>query len=226
MLFISITLELWQDAKRQRQDQAENQMKAQLLNQDEHAFETVPWSELKVGQIVRVEQNQRFPADLILLKSSNPNGAAYVETIGLDGEPNLKYKEAIRDMQDAILSPADAGTINGHIKADLPNDSLYNFDGLMTIRVKNLEENYKYALNYQQLLLRGTSLRTTHWIYGIVVYTGHETKMHQHYRQLKPRSQKISRMTRHLNFFVKCLIALQITLALYATYAEVEFEQG
>lgn len=105
-----------------------------------------------------------------------------METVGLDGEPNLKHKAAIRDMQDAILSPQDASTINGHIKCDLPDDSLYNFDGTMTIKVKNLDESYKYCLKYNQLLLRGTSLKTTQWVYGIVVYTGHETKMHQHYR--------------------------------------------
>jgi magnesium-transporting ATPase (P-type) len=54
--------------------------------------------------VVKVTENQRFPADLILLKSSNPNGIAYVETLTLDGETNLKHKSAIRDMQDAILS--------------------------------------------------------------------------------------------------------------------------
>jgi phospholipid-transporting ATPase len=101
-----------------------------------------------------------------------------VETIGLDGEPNLKHKASIRDMQDAILSPQDASTINGHIKCDQPNDSLYSFDGVMTIRVKNSEDTYKYPLGYNQLLMRGTSLRSTQWVYGIVVYTGHETRMH------------------------------------------------
>lgn len=74
---------------------------------------------------------------MILLKSSNSNGIAYVETIKLDGETNLKHKAAIRDMQDAILSEADAGQINGHIYCDNPNEFLYSFDALMTIKVKN-----------------------------------------------------------------------------------------
>ena len=95
-----------------------------------------------------MNQNERFPADLILLKSSNPNGIAYVETHSLDGETNLKHKSAIRDMQDAILSEADASTINGHIYCDHPNDFLYSFDGLMTIKVKNSQDNYKYPLDY------------------------------------------------------------------------------
>lgn len=112
-------------------------MRTQRIEQKEHGFIDDTWENLKVGMVVKVTENQRFPADLILLKSSNPNGIAYVETLTLDGETNLKHKSAIRDMQDAILSPSDASTINGHIYCDYPNDFLYNFDGLMTIKVKN-----------------------------------------------------------------------------------------
>ena len=130
--------------------------------------------------MIKVQENERFPADLILLKASNSNGIAYVDTLSLDGETNLKHKSAIRDMQDAILSEADASTINGHIFCDQPDDYLYNFDGLMTIKVKNSQSTYKYPLDYNQLLLRGTTLQATQWIYGIVVYTGKETKMQMH----------------------------------------------
>jgi magnesium-transporting ATPase (P-type) len=99
-------------------------------------------------------------------------------------------------MQDAILSPADASTINGHIYCDYPDDHMYNFDALMTIKVKNSQSSYKYALDYNQILLRGSSLKTTHWIYGIVVYTGKETKIKQNEAQKntdKP-PKKLTRM--------------------------------
>jgi len=49
----------------------------------------------------------------------------------------------------------------------------------MTIKVKNNEQCYKYPLNYKNFLLRGSSLKSTHWVYGIVVYTGKESKMKQ-----------------------------------------------
>ena len=116
------------------------------------------WGSLQVGQVIKVKQNERFPADLILLKSSNSSGIAYVETTRLDGETNLKHKAAIRDMQDAILSESDASQINGNIYCDHPNSFIYNFDALMTIKVKNSANSYKYTLDYNQLLLRGTSL--------------------------------------------------------------------
>lgn len=35
-----------------------------------------------------------FPADLILLSSSFPNGSAFIETASLDGEKNYKPRNA------------------------------------------------------------------------------------------------------------------------------------
>ena len=69
----------------------------------------------------------------MLLKSSEPSGIAYVETVNLDGETNLKHKVAIQDMQDAILSPSDCSTIDGTVYCDRPNDQLYYFEGVMSL---------------------------------------------------------------------------------------------
>ena len=40
-----------------------------------------------------------------------------------------------------------------------------------------LAENDPISLNENQILLRGSSLRNTDWIYGVVIYTGHDTKV-------------------------------------------------
>lgn len=48
-------------------------------------FEEVPWSEIIVGDVCLVEQDQTFPADLLILSSSDQGGNAYIETASLDG---------------------------------------------------------------------------------------------------------------------------------------------
>ena len=58
------------------------------------SFVNKPWKDL-VGGIVKVEKDQYFPSDLLLLSSSYDDGLCYVETMNLDGETNLKLKRCL-----------------------------------------------------------------------------------------------------------------------------------
>lgn len=55
------------------------------------------WSKVLIGDIVRVTQEDFFPADLILLASSTDGGIAFIETASLDGEKNLKPRNAFSE---------------------------------------------------------------------------------------------------------------------------------
>jgi len=46
--------------------------------------------------LVKVLDDQFFPADLIVLKTTDPQGGLYIETKNLDGETNLKSKKVQR----------------------------------------------------------------------------------------------------------------------------------
>lgn len=43
-----------------------------------------------VGDLLKLTENEFIPADVLCLKSSNPMGLAFVNTMNLDGEINLK----------------------------------------------------------------------------------------------------------------------------------------
>lgn len=62
------------------------------LNEKEEILEEVKWQNLYVGDIVKVHKDEYFPADLLILESSDNRGQAFVETKNLDGETNLKAK--------------------------------------------------------------------------------------------------------------------------------------
>ena len=55
----------------------------------------VKWDLIKVGTLARVDKDTEFPADMFILKSSRDSGAAYVDTLNLDGESNLKEKLSV-----------------------------------------------------------------------------------------------------------------------------------
>lgn len=60
-----------------------------------------------IGDTVRVNRDEHIPADLLLLSSSGGT-TAYVDTRNLDGETNLKVKDAFRATRalkvDQVLS--------------------------------------------------------------------------------------------------------------------------
>ena len=47
---------------------------------------------------MRVGEDKFFPADMIMLNSSEPQGSFLVETKNLDGETNLKVKLVAKDL--------------------------------------------------------------------------------------------------------------------------------
>ena len=73
-----------------------------------------------MGEVLRVVANETLPCDMVLLSTSDPTGVAYVQTINLDGESNLKTRYA---KQETMPTPAEA--LAGVIKCERPNRNLY-----------------------------------------------------------------------------------------------------
>lgn len=64
----------------------------------------VKWKEMEVGDIVHLSCNEMIPADVLILRTSDPNGLCYIETMNLDGESNLKQRQVIRDYVDKAIN--------------------------------------------------------------------------------------------------------------------------
>ncbi|URE48277.1 E1-E2 ATPase [Musa troglodytarum] len=157
-----------EDWRRYQQDLEVNNRKVKIHRGD-GTFEFTEWKNLRVGDIVKVEKDNFFPADLVMLASGYDDGLCYVETMNLDGETNLKLKQAL-DATSGLQADSGFQNFKAIIKCEDPNASLYTFVGTMEY------EEQQYPLSPQQLLLRDSKLRNTDYIYGVVVFTGHDTK--------------------------------------------------
>ncbi|KAG4305692.1 hypothetical protein PORY_000602 [Pneumocystis oryctolagi] len=172
VLLISAFKELIEDFKRRSQNAELNQSKTYAF--EKKSFVLRKWIDLCVGDIVRVESGQIFPADLVLISSSEPEGLCYIETSNLDGETNLKIKQSLPETS-SFISHKKLSQLSGEIHSEHPNNNLYVYNA--SIIINNNVEKKELPLTADQLLLRGAFLRNTAWIYGVVVFTGHETKL-------------------------------------------------
>nr|XP_034359017.1 phospholipid-transporting ATPase FetA-like [Arvicanthis niloticus] len=159
------------DVKRHQSDQQVNNRSVLILANGR--VEEDKWRNVQVGDIIKLESDRPVTADVLLLSSSEPYGLTYIETADLDGETNLKVKQAISatcDMEDnlELLS-----AFNGEVRCEPPNNKLDKFSGTLSYLGDT------YLLDSERLLLRGCIIRNTDWCYGLVVYTGPDTKLMQ-----------------------------------------------
>ena len=92
------------------------------------------------------------------------------------------------------------------------------------MQVQNSTYAYKYPLSYNQFMLRGSSLKITQWVYGIVVYTGQETKIKQN--DNKKSKLKKSKMEKQMNMQILGIFILQFLLACVGAAMSQVFDQN
>ncbi|TYJ25658.1 hypothetical protein E1A91_A07G064500v1 [Gossypium mustelinum] len=192
-----------EDWRRKKQDTEVNNRKVKM-HQSDGIFEPTKWMDLKVGDIVKVEKDEFFPADLILLSSSYEEAICYVETMNLDGETNLKLKQA-SDVTSSLHDDASFQDFKATIRCEDPNANLYSFVGSLELG------DEQYPLSPQQLLLRDSKLRNTDYIFGVVIFTGRDTKVIQNSTEPPSKRSKIEkRMDNIVYFLFAVLVGLSI----------------
>lgn len=126
MLAITIGKEAYDDYQRYLRDVTANSTRYKVIDKTGLALgpssQSVPLaslptravasSNLRVGDLVLIEKNQRVPADCVLLRTSDSSGTCFVRTDQLDGETDWKLRVAVERTQglpdEGLLLDLDA----------------------------------------------------------------------------------------------------------------------
>jgi len=165
VLFVTAIKDGYEDWRRHRSDRKENNREAEVLQYGK--FRPKKWKKIRAGEVVKICADESIPCDIVLLGSSDPNGIAYIQTMNLDGESNLKTRYA---RQETIPMVWGEGSYSGMIRCEQPNRNIYEFTATMEYNGQRI------PLGQSNIILRGCQLKNTDWIVGVVVYAGQETK--------------------------------------------------
>lgn len=191
------------------------------VHQHNGVFDYTVWKNLRVGDIVKVEKDEFFPADLLLLSSSYDDAICYVETMNLDGETNLKLKQAL-EVTSNLHEDSNFRDFKATVKCEDPNANLYAFIGSMEF------EEQTYPLSPQQVLLRDSKLRNTDYIYGAVIFAGQDTKVMQNSTDPPSKRSKIEKKMDRVIYFLFCVLFLMafVGSVLFGITTEDDLDNG
>lgn len=181
-----------------------------------------------MGNIVKINKNDSIPSDILIIKSSNTNNLGYLETTNLDGESALKPREAVGYFANQIkhapmpmslyTSMANNNSQSSFdiidlpflsnkiiIKVDIPNKNIYQIDGY----IEDIKGQIYFNIN--NILLRGGRLKNVDFIYGIILYSGKDTKLMQN---INNSSYKKSSIERSVNIIVVLVIVITFIICI------------
>lgn len=135
-----------------------------------------------------------------------------METKNIDGETNLKHKQANKKIMGQAKDILD-GTNCASVTCEEKNESIYTFQGKLTV-----PGDAPIPLTADEMMLRGSSLRNTEWAIGIAVYTGHDTKVMMNQSEAPNKMSRIERASQgYITLSIGIQLAFCVAAAAYVT---------
>jgi phospholipid-translocating P-type ATPase (flippase) len=189
VLVIAGVLKVLEDIERHKADTKANSSVTEVFDRNTKTFVPKLWSEIVVGDFVRIKSREPIPADLVVVSTWEPNpespkGACYVETKSLDGETNLKHRSIPASLIGKVTDNESLAQLRGWVRMEHPNNLIDSFTGVLECD----QFGGKMALQPVNVVLRGCVLRSTEYIVGLVVNTGHDVKVMQSKLEAKLKS--------------------------------------
>ena len=192
------------DFRQHQQDKVTNE-RAYTIIRDGKRFATQS-QDIYPGDILLLRRGEECPCDICLLYSTNHDGKCCIETANLDGETNLKERFAPKQTQQFREDEFTSTRII--IRCSPPDAHLYQFDSTLFI---NDMSSQGIGVNEQQLIQHGVTLKNVDMIFGLVCYTGKQTKLALNSKAPPIKWTQIEKLINKVSI---CIFIAQIVLAI------------
>eukprot|EP00922_Rhytidocystis_sp_ex-Travisia-forbesii_P071228 GHVS01106318.1.p1 GENE.GHVS01106318.1~~GHVS01106318.1.p1 ORF type:complete len:1183 (+),score=157.01 GHVS01106318.1:323-3550(+) len=224
VLCVTMSKELYDDYKRSVRDKEANNQVYKRITID--GTKDIAACRIEVGHIIEIHANQRVPADMLFLRTTDKQGSTFIRTDQLDGETDWKLRRALHATQ-SLACNADLFALNCLCRAEAPRQDIYEFVGKFCVRCDNsagLESmdsppHSPSTSNSSRAHVEPLTLENTLWastvvaagtVLALAVYTGRETRAAMNASSAKT---KVGLFDLELNFLSKVLFCLLVILA-------------
>lgn len=182
---------------------------ANQINENDLEIKKTEWHNLRVSDLVIISNNEIIPADLLILTSTSvENNEVYIDTMALDGETNLKAKNGHPELYKECYSSHTLSNCQALLEMDLPNSDLYGFNGNLK-KLNNVSGDWDvFPITLDNICFRGSTLRNTDKMLGLVLYTGEESKIRMNaIKKPRVKAPKLQRNINMIVIFMACVVA-------------------
>lgn len=202
VILVTMTREAVDDVRRRQRDKEVNQQKYKKMTRL-GGQRTVTSASIKVGDLIFVEKDQRVPADMVFLRTTETSGTCFIRTDQLDGETDWKLRLAVPVTQKMDTNE-ELFSMDATVYAEKPQKDIHNFIGTFTKHDTETEE----SLSVENTVWAGTVVASGRLL-GLVVYTGAETRSVMN--NAAPRS-KVGLLDLEINNLTKLLFVAVLGL--------------
>ncbi len=184
VLAITICKEAYDDYKRYLRDKELNET---LFNKVTYnGLEKIKACDIKMGDIISLSKDERVPADMIFLHTSDKSKTIFLRTDQLDGETDWKLRKPISTTQE-LNDIRKLVNDDYYLIVDPPTKHIYQFKGVFVMQIgSNVLNVKKEGLSLENTLWANTVIASSNAT-GIVIYTGRETRAQKNNSEPQPK---------------------------------------
>ena len=149
----------------------------------------------------------------------------FIDKSNLNGETHLEVMNSMVQTRPLCKDAASMSKLNLTIQYEPPNKRFDSFRGTIVLDSPS-EGKVEYNVDGKPLIMRETNLRNCDYIYGLVVYTGNDTKIQRSNLEGEKPKTKVSYIMRKVNKYLAYMLILQTILCVVGGILGGLFREG